>query len=110
MFIIWQGGSRFAKSDLSHSSRRDTWCAIRLFAFSPIVTLKSKDQLLPIHEPRNTEIAFEDRHRVTTHSHLGAMERAAQRAEAQGLAAKEITVFSRCQFNLISTLIPARSK
>jgi hypothetical protein len=56
------------------------------------------------------ESAFEDRHRVTARGHLGAIERTAQRAEAPGLAAEGITVFSRCQFNLISILIPARSK
>ena len=80
---------------------------IRLFAFFPIVTLKHKKQLLHSCELRSVESAFEDRHRVIAHSHLGAIERAAQRAEALGLAAEGITVFSRCQFSLIPILIPS---
>jgi hypothetical protein len=40
----------------------------------------------------------------------GAIGRTAQRAEVPGLAVEGITVFSRCQFNLISILIPAQSE
>jgi hypothetical protein len=54
-FIIWQDGSRRAESDLSRSSQRDTWCAIRLSAFSPIVTSKRKEQLFHIPETRSVE-------------------------------------------------------
>jgi hypothetical protein len=54
-FIIWQGGSRSAESDLSRPSHRDTWCAIRLFAFSPIATSKLKEKLLHILETRSAE-------------------------------------------------------
>jgi hypothetical protein len=59
---------------------------------------------------RSAESALKNKHRVTARGHLGVIERAAQRAEASGLAAEGITVFSRCQFNLISILVPARSE
>jgi hypothetical protein len=54
-FIIWQDGSRRAESDLSHSSQRDTWCTTRLFSFSPITTLKRKEQLFHIPKTRSVE-------------------------------------------------------
>jgi hypothetical protein len=54
-FIIWQDGSKRDKSDLSHSSQRDMWCAIRVFSFSPIATLRCKEQLFHIPETRSVE-------------------------------------------------------
>jgi hypothetical protein len=83
---------------------------IKLLVISSVVALKHEEQPPPIHETRNAESAFEDRHRGTARGHLGVIERAAQRAEAPGLAAEGITVFSRCQFNLVSILVPARSE
>jgi hypothetical protein len=55
MFIIWQDGSQSTESDLSRSSRRNTWCAIRFFAFSPIAISKHKEQLFHIPEARSVE-------------------------------------------------------
>jgi hypothetical protein len=97
-------------SHLSRPFEADTWCAIRLLASSPLATLKIEDQPPPSRETRGAESAFEDRHKVTARGHLGVIERTAQKAEAPGLAAEGITMFSRCQFNLISILIPARSE
>jgi hypothetical protein len=37
------------------SIQRDTWCAIRLLAFSPIATLKNEDQPPPSRETRSAE-------------------------------------------------------
>jgi hypothetical protein len=54
-FIIWQDGSRRVESDLTHSSRRDTWCEIRLSSFSPIATSKCKEKLFHIPETRSVK-------------------------------------------------------
>jgi hypothetical protein len=61
------------------------WHPLGPLEISPIATLKRKDLLLPIHEPRNIESTFEDRHKVTARSRLEAIERATQRAEAPGI-------------------------
>jgi hypothetical protein len=47
---------------------------------------------------------------VTAHGHLRVIERTVQRAEALGLAAEGITVFSRDQFSLTSSLVLAKNK
>jgi hypothetical protein len=70
MFIIRRDRPQSTKSDLSHSSWMNTWCAIRFSAFSPIAISKKEDLLLPIHEPRNAESTLEDRRRVMARGHL----------------------------------------
>jgi hypothetical protein len=59
---------------------------------------------------RNAESAFEDRKRVTARGHSEVIERATQKAEAPGLAAEGIIVFSKCPFNSLSTPVPAWSE
>ena len=50
-----KGGPTISRSSLSHPSKGDTWCVIRLPAFSPIVISKRKKQLPHIPDARSDE-------------------------------------------------------
>jgi hypothetical protein len=48
-------GPQKCREDRSRQIQRDTWCAIRLPAFSPLATLKHEDQPPPRRETRSAE-------------------------------------------------------
>jgi hypothetical protein len=48
-------GPAVSRSSLSRPSKGDTWCVIRLLSFSPIATLRHKQQLLHNPEARNSK-------------------------------------------------------
>jgi hypothetical protein len=50
-----KGGPTISRSSLSRPSKGDTWCVIRLPAFSPIAISKRKKQLLHIPDARSDE-------------------------------------------------------
>jgi hypothetical protein len=103
-------GPQSCRDDQDRPSRGTRGARLGYVATSPFVALKHKEQPPPIHETRNAESAFGDRHRVTARGHLGAIERIAQRAEAPGLAAEGITAFSRDQFSSTSILVLAKNE